>query len=102
MLAIAEHLKKALSANDAAAFSCRRRCRPRRRGGEGEEEEEETVTVRVTRREFEEKACKGVFARALAPVDRVLESNGMSHAEIDEVVMVGGEWIWGGRAGMML
>lgn len=37
-----------------------------------------------------EKACKDVFARALSPVDRCLESNGMGRDEIDEVVMVGG------------
>lgn len=85
MLAIAEHLKKALSSADAADFSCRRR------EGKGKGGEEMIKTLKVTRREFEGAACGEVFARALAPVDRVLESNGMKHEEVDEVVMVGGE-----------
>lgn len=89
MLAIAEHLKKALSSSDTAEFSCRRRRRGEKEGGEGEEGI--VKTLRVTRKEFEGAACGAVFARALAPVDRVLESNGMKHTEVDEVVMVGGE-----------
>lgn len=94
MLAIAEHLKKQLSSAEAASFSCRRRRRQRRREGASPDQEqgEEIVALTTTREAFETTACGDVFARALAPVDRVLESNGMKHGEIDEVVMVGGAY----------
>lgn len=94
MLAIAEHLKKQLSSADTASFSCRRRRRPQRRreGASHDQKEEEIVTLTTTREAFETAACGDVFARALAPVDRVLESNGMNQQEIDEVVMVGGAY----------
>ena len=50
----------------------------------------DTKALHLTRYDFEARACVGVFARALSPVDRVLESNSMRKEEIDEVVMVGG------------
>ncbi|GAB5036602.1 molecular chaperone [Nannochloropsis oceanica] len=79
MLSIAEHLKKRLSSSPFASFSC---LSNKKDGGLSK-------NITVTRQAFE-KACADVFARALAPVDLCLESNGMATSEIDEVVMVGG------------
>ncbi|KAM3568457.1 hypothetical protein VYU27_009419 [Nannochloropsis oceanica] len=79
MLSIAEHLKKRLSSSPSASFSC---LSNKKDGGLSK-------NITVTRQAFE-KACADVFARALAPVDLCLESNGMATSEIDEVVMVGG------------
>jgi molecular chaperone DnaK (HSP70) len=77
MLAIAEHLKKALSAEEEASFECLH-------GGE-----RARLRVGVRREEFE-SVCGDVFRRALSPVDRVLENYSMKASEIDEVVLVGG------------
>lgn len=79
MLSIAEHLKKRLSSSYSASFSC---LSDDKDGGLPKH-------ITVTQQAFED-ACADVFARALAPVDRCLESNGMATSEIDEVVMVGG------------
>lgn len=75
MLAIAEHLKRAISFTDRADFRC---------VAKGQ-----SLTVEVTRAQFE-AACEPIFKRALAPVDGVLEDLNMKATEIDEVVMVGG------------
>lgn len=79
MLSIAEHLKKRLSSSSSASFSC---LSDNKDGGLPKH-------ITVTQQAFED-ACADVFARALAPVDLCLESNGMATSEIDEVVMVGG------------
>jgi molecular chaperone DnaK (HSP70) len=79
MLSIAEHLKKRLSSTSSASFSCL----------SDEKDGDPPKHITVTQQAFED-ACADVFARALAPVDRCLESNGMATSEIDEVVMVGG------------
>lgn len=76
MLSIAEHLKKRLSSSPSASFSC-------------VSDSNLPKHITVTQQAFED-ACADGFARALAPVDRCLESNGMATSEIDEVVMVGG------------
>ncbi|TFJ83252.1 hypothetical protein NSK_005414 [Nannochloropsis salina CCMP1776] len=83
LLSIAEHLKKRLSTAASSSFSCRSQ------GGTGSQSDFFVQNISVSRDGFE-KACKDVFARALSPVDRCLESNGMGRDEIDEVVMVGG------------
>jgi molecular chaperone DnaK (HSP70) len=76
MITIAEHLKRRLSSAADATFKCRAE------GGGA-------LAVTVSRADFE-RVCDPVFARAVQPLDRVLESHGMTSKEIDEVVLVGG------------
>ncbi|CAN0168786.1 unnamed protein product, partial [Phaeothamnion confervicola] len=45
--------------------------------------------VEVTRADFE-TVCAPLFARALAPVDRLLEQLALAPSDVDEVVCVGG------------
>lgn len=75
---LAEAVKKALSDNSTVEVVC---TTGGARAG--------VAPARVTRAEFE-SACGELFERAMVPVDRLLTDLGMSPADIDEVVLVGG------------
>jgi len=72
---IAEKVKCELSDVQSAEAKCRDKDRIR--------------TMEVTRKEFE-TASQDLFARALAPVQKVLEDQVMQPRHIDDIVLVGG------------
>jgi len=51
--------------------------------------QDEDYTTTMTRPQFEE-ICKDVFARCLAPVEKVLQDAGVGRGDVDEVILVGG------------
>jgi len=80
---LAERVKRDLSSSDQALASCSALNKPNGVCTEG--------TASVTRGEFETGAhCRGLFDRALKPVEDLLNEALMPREEIDEVVLVGG------------
>jgi len=76
LLVAAERVKIALSGEESAEALCLAE-------GDG------ARRMVVTRAEFE-RACRGLFDRALAPVEEVLRDQMMTPANVDDVVLVGG------------
>jgi molecular chaperone DnaK (HSP70) len=85
----AESIKKQLTYQDSAAFTCDHPSSTSTSSSLAHNTVTNPMKIVITRSDFE-TVCADLFDRALLPVKRLLEELNMDREDVDEVVLVGG------------